>query len=407
MGDVKTLCREAAERIEKVHIAPFLGMKDPVFLISDTYPGVWLEHVYDSVFYALQHPERVDVAIHTLHLFIDRQKEDGQLPFCVLNGAKVNRPPEKLAGYSQIQECVSFARLCYMVCGLVEDRNLLEWCYEACAKWVNWIAAHRMTTGRGLTEMFVGYDTGHDNSSRLAGLTCDGLYAVDGVAQNAAILPPNDPVAPIGAVDMSCNYYGNLITLAKMARELGREEEANAWDQRAKDVKQALFAHCYDREDAFFYDVDKNGRKRKYLSSTIFHLFIEEVLDPEEDKALIEEIYTRHIKNPAEFWTEYPFPSMAMNDPSIEGHKDNNCWGYYSQGLIALRATLWMDRYGFGRDMDYLCEKWVQAWTKHSDKVRFGQELDPITGVPTACSQYYSSCMLFYLYAAKRLGMDA
>jgi hypothetical protein len=32
-----------------------------------------------------------------------------------------------------------------------------------------------------------------------------------------------------------------------------------------------------------------------------------------------------------------------------------------------------------------------------------GQELDPISGVPTECSEWYSSTMLFYLYAAKRL----
>lgn len=34
--------------------------------------------------------------------------------------------------------------------------------------------------------------------------------------------------------------------------------------------------------------------------------------------------------------------------------------------------------------------------------VPFGQELDPVTGIPSPCSQYYSSTMLFYLYAARR-----
>ena len=42
----------------------------------------------------------------------------------------------------------------------------------------------------------------------------------------------------------------------------------------------------------FFYDVDKHVNKRRYLSSTIFNLFLEKVLDREEDADAIEFIYT-------------------------------------------------------------------------------------------------------------------
>lgn len=152
------------------------------------------------------------------------------------------------------------------------------------------------------------------------------------------------------------------------------------------------------------YDADKNGNKRKYISSTIFHLFLEKVLDREEDKELIEKIYIRHIKNDKEFWTNYPFPSMAICDKSCESHADFNCWGYYTQGLIVLRCIRWMDYYNMCKDFDYICEKWLEAWTSCFDYFKFGQEIDPITGEPTKSSEWYSSCMLMYLYAAKRLG---
>ena len=36
-------------------------------------------------------------------------------------------------------------------------------------------------------------------------------------------------------------------------------------------------ANCFDEEDAFFYDVDRSGCKRKHKSSTTFHLFLERV----------------------------------------------------------------------------------------------------------------------------------
>lgn len=82
-----------------------------------------------------------------------------------------------------------------------------------------------------------------------------------------------------------------------------------------------LFARCLDREDCFFYDLDKNGRKRKY---------------------------------------------------------------------------------GFSAELERLCEAWVTAWTEHFDEFKLGQELDPITGVPSPSSEWYSSTMLFYIYAVEK-----
>ena len=184
-----------------------------------------------------------------------------------------------------------------------------------------------------------------------------------------------------------------------MANELGEKESALDWQNQANAVKEQLFSLCFNKEDCFFYDVDKNGNQRKYLSSTIFHLFLEGVLDREKDADLIAELYEKHLSNPNEFATPYPYPSMAVSDPSCKDKTDFNCWGYYTQGLIALRATLWMQQYGFDKEFDYLCNQWLKAWTEHFDKIKMGQELHPITGVPTNSSEWYSSTMLFYMFA--------
>jgi neutral trehalase len=201
--------------------------------------------------------------------------------------------------------------------------------------------------------------------------------------------------------DNNAVYYGTLIALSNMAKELG--ENAEHWEKKAEAVREKLFEICYDGNDDFFYDVDKNGRQRKYLSSTIFHLFMEGVLDKNEDKELMEEIYRRHISNEKEFNTPYPYPAMAVCDPSSLRHKKPNSWGYYSQGLIALRSTLWMEKYGFTEELDRLAETWLEAWTGCYDDFKLGQELDPISGEPSGCSEWYSSTMLFYLFAAERL----
>lgn len=390
------------ERLDTVHVGCFEGMDKPLLLISTQYPGIWLEHVYDSVFYAMRDRTKLYLAENTVDLFISYQREDGQLPCFVLDRSKMTGAYQDAVGYSQIQECVSFARLCLFVYRMNGKKDFLEKIYVASKKWVSWLRANRMTRGQGIVEAFVGFDTGHDNSGRLSGLSCIGNYRIDGVRQNASIMPEGDEVAPLITVDMNCNFYATLTALSEMARALELEGESEKWSAEAADVKKKLFELCFNAEDCFFYDVDKNGNQRKYLSSTIFQLFMEGVLDKETDAELIKGIYDRHISNPDEFATPYPYPSMAISDPSCEGHALRNCWGYYSQGLIALRTTLWMDEYGFGKDFDCLCKKWAQAWTEHFDTLKMGQELDPITGIPTQSSEWYSSTMLFYLYAVNR-----
>lgn len=403
---INELYEMALKKITDEHIRCFKGMDKPLFLISTQYPGLWMEHIYDSVFLARLESEFVNIAENAINLFIDRQLNNGQLPFRILDGNKTQKnPDEESMSYSQIQECVSFFTLALEVYEMNKDKLFLEKVYNSGKKWDEWLRKYRMTLQRGLIEMFVGFDTGHDNSGRLEGMACKGNYCVDGVPQNAMVIPPDDGVAPIIAVDMNCNFYGNEKALAKMARILGKNEDADAWERSAAEIKTRIFECCYDKKDAFFYDVDRSGNKRRYKSSTIFHLFMERVLDKVDDKAIIDKIYKEHIKNPNEFWTPFPFPSMAINDPSVKDHAKFNSWGYYTQGLIVLRCSRWMDHYGYGENYDYILGKWLDAWTFNYETIKFAQEIDPINGEPTKSSEWYSSCMLSYIYAARRLGL--
>lgn len=391
---IRILYQQVLTRIRTVHIKPFPDHPQPLFLISDTYPGVWLEHVYDAVCWADLEPSMSDVAKSQVRLFIEHQKADGQLPCFVLDTSNPHAANYPIAvGYGQIQECVSFTKLCLDVFEQTGDTAFLRETYEACVRWDRWLVSHRMTQGSGLIELFCEFDTGHDNSRRLAGLPQSCPNGDAGVLGDGEVLP-------LYAPDMNAVFYGSRRALAQMAVLLGRQEEASVWQQRASDVKQALFQICYDGEDAFFYDVDRMGQKRKFRSILIANLFQEHVLDGE----VAERIYETHLKNPAEFWTPYPFPSMAISDPASVQDRDGNSWGFYSQGLTALRALRWMDAYGKGADLEIVMERWIRALIQPGMHP-FSQELHPITGVRSNSSSWYSSSMLFFLHAVRRLGL--
>ena len=73
---IKQNYEAALDRIKTRHIGCFKGHEKPVFLISETYPGVWLEHAYDSVFFAKLDGSYLEIAKNTLELFLDNQKEN-------------------------------------------------------------------------------------------------------------------------------------------------------------------------------------------------------------------------------------------------------------------------------------------------------------------------------------------
>jgi len=370
------------DRIYDHHLRLWGGSEGNVFFISDTYPGLWLEHTYDGIVWADYMPGEHAVSCNQVRLFLRHQKPDGQLP-CYVWANEI--------GYSQIQECVSFGQLCWDAYMQLNDKEYLKEAYAALCKWDKWLCANRMTMGKGLIELFCLYDTGHDNSARLADIPnpCPDLYGSQ---------PADAPALPILAPDMNAVFYGNRMACAQMAEDLGLAAEADQWREKAADVKKRMIELLYDEDDEFFYDVDCNGVKRKHLSISISNVFTEHVMDQE----MADRVYNRHMKNPKEFWTEYPFPSMAISDPGSIKDRDGNSWGYYTQGLTALRCARWMDHYGYSADYNHLLSRWVEAITR-SD-MNFSQELDPITGDMSKSSEWYSSAMLLYVYACRRLG---
>lgn len=370
----------------KEHIKPIYNLKNEMIMISNTYKGVWLEHVFDSIMYGILYND-YNIAKNTILNFINYQDEYGQYPYSI----KDELGPK----YNQIQECVSFIGLAFMIYEKINDNDFLNIIYKSGKRWVDFIYKYRMTRGLNLVEMFVGYDTGHDNSSRLNEMTYKQNYSSD------SKICPKSKRTPICALDMSCNLYKTLITLAKIANKLNLEEDNIKYNNLAKEVKESIFRYLYDNDTNYFYDLDSDNNLFKIKSSSIFHLFLEDVLDINEDKELVDNIVNNYLLNEEEFNTNYPIPSISK----AEENKIimDNSWGYYSQALIALRCYLWMDKYNLKDVYDNILKKWVEGLNKNFNINPMAQELDPNSGISTKSSPWYSSSMLLYIYACKRL----
>lgn len=355
-----------------------LDFPHPVLIEGGVYPGIWLEcGPLESAVYGRFFPE---VAIASHQIFFHYQREDGWLPYNVRADNRV--------GFSQIQMVVPIAATAWETAQATGREDFLLQAYTACGRWDAWLMANRSTRGTGLCELFCEYDTGHDNSPRVRGLP---RACPDGDARNCADVRKLPWLAP----DLSATVYGGRVALAAMASALGRRVEADAWRERAETLRAEIVRLCYDAEDAFFYDVDRDGNFIRVRGDVITRVFGEHV----PDQQLFEQIYQQHIKDPQAFWTPYPLPSIAANDPSFDRSLPLNSWGGATQALTALRAPRWMLHYGKEDDLRHLMTRWVTALLRADG---FQQQMNPWTG-EFSTSPGYSPAMCVFIDFVDRL----
>jgi len=359
------------------NIIQVYGYANPVLVEGAEYAGIWLEcGPMEGAIYGIINPQ---VAKDNHRIFFQQQHEDGYLP-CWVRKDRI--------GTAQIQMVVPIAATAFSVFQMTGDTTFLAEAYQACVKWDSWLEKYRNTRKTGLCEAFCEYDTGHDNSPRWENLPKK-------CPEDNARLCPAVGSLPYLAPDLSATVYGGRLALAQMARQLGNPD-AEKWTMKAEETRRALLALCFDPETLCFYDLDKNNRFIRIRGDALTRVLSEHVVD----QALFELIYTQQIKNPQAFWTPYPLPSIAADDPKFVRDIPRNSWGGASQALTALRAPRWFDHYGKSTDLVYMMGKWIQALVKSDG---FRQQIDPWSGEFTPAGDGYSPAMLVMLDYTQRL----
>lgn len=355
------------------------GYEHPVLIEGGSYRGIWLEcGPLEGLVYE-KHAPGISKACH--EVFFHHQREDGYLP-CWVSGDK--------AGSHSIQMVVPIAATALETADLTGDEAFLARAYEACSRWDQWLSANRNTRGTGLCEAFCQFDTGHDGSPRFMGLPCESPGDDASVCPQAGRLPYLAP-------DLSATVYGGRIALAAMANRLGKPGDANAWREKAEEIRQLIIKHCYDPEDESFYDLDVDSNFIRIRGDALTRVFGEHVVD----QPMFERIYAHHIKNPDAFWTPYPLPSIAADDPSFVQELPRNSWGGASQALTALRAPRWFEYYGKSTDLTHLMRRWVEAILRAP---AFMQQMNPWTG-DFSTSEGYSPAMCVFIDFVDRMGI--
>jgi hypothetical protein len=355
----------------------------PVLIEGAEYQGVWLECApHEGLVYSVVDSQ---IGFANNDIFLQHQNSEGYLP-CFLRKGET--------GSAHVQTVVPFAATAlewWSLYGQPAAGDFLRRAYEGASRYDQWLRTYRNTRNTGLCEVFCEYDTGHDRSPRWKGIPreCPG--------KDARICPDVSSL-PFLAPDLSATVYGGRLALAQMARALNLPDaEARRWEEAAEEIRLALMKHCFDEEDGCFYDRDAQGNFIRIRSEVLGCVLREHAVP----QPLFEQIYERHIKNPEAFWTPYPLPSVAADDPQFVHPIPANSWGGASQALTALRAPRWFDHYGKHEDLVHLMKQWIHAMIRDGS---FRQQLDPWTGEFTQQgADRYSPAMLCAVDFVSRL----
>lgn len=373
----------------------------PMLVEGAVYPGVWMEcGPLEALVYAKlgtmipagEGTTPLQVARANHMAFFKVQHEDGQIPSSIKLSGEV--------GFGQIQMVVPIAATAWELAQMTKDEELLSTAYTACAKWDAWLLRYRNTRGTGLTEGFCTYDSGMDNSPRWAGIP-------NRCPDNDARKSPAIATMPRLSPDLSATTYGARVALAAMARGLGKNDDAARWEESAEAIRLLILAKLWSEEDASFFDLDAQGKFVKVRSIVNARVLSEHVLklDQARDKRIFHELWTRQLGNPKAFWSKYPFPSSALDDPTFVRPIPRNSWGGASQALTALRTSRWMAHYGKEKEHRVLMRAWVEAIERSGG---FRQQMDPLSGDFTMIDPSgYSPAALVYLDFLRQLGVTS
>lgn len=114
------------------------------------------------------------------------------------------------------------------------------------------------------------------------------------------------------AVDLNCWLYLDRLELARMARSLGRVDEAERWTRQAGDLRKAIHRVHWSDEWGLFNDVLEDGSISRCLTPVVFWPLWVGVATQEQAAQCLP-----YLADPKVFASPWPVPSVALDHPAF------------------------------------------------------------------------------------------
>jgi Mannosylglycerate hydrolase MGH1-like glycoside hydrolase domain len=228
----------------------------------------------------------------TILTFLDRQRDDGSLP-----GILYVDGEHPTASY--------FADWGASVLAVDEvhpDLSFLEATWSPLCRYADHLDETRDVDASGLFRVLDPYETGQETMSRYT--------AVDAGSDRHHF----DYRLDLYGVDITVYAFRLRRALARIARSLGRNDEARSHDAAADRIAAAVRSRMWDEEAGLFFDVDpRTGSRTAVRAAVCFYPWMTDITGAVHVAGL-----ERNLFDPGSFGTPFPVPSTAASDPTFD-----------------------------------------------------------------------------------------
>jgi len=247
------------------------------------YIGSWQ---WDNFFHALAY-RHVDarLAQDQLRILIDHQREDGMIPDAVHDEGVVTHLDFPVD--ADVTKPPLMAWAAWKLYEFDHDREFLNEIYGPIVRWNTWWFEKNDPDRNGLCEYQHPFSSGLDDS------------------------PLWDEGMPVESPDLNTYLVLQQQDLARIAHEIGEEEDAARWEQLAQAMLQRLINMRWDDRAGLFWAVRQGQRVPVLTPLSLFPLLTGQLPRTISDR-LVE-----HLVDPNEFWSKFPVPSVALDDPKF------------------------------------------------------------------------------------------
>jgi len=253
------------------------------------YVGVWQ---WDAYFHALAYRHLdMHLAQDQIRILLDHQREDGMIPDAVHDEGAVthlNFPVD-----ADVTKPPLLAWAAWKLYEQGNDREFLNEIYEPIVRWNDWWFEKNDLDGNGLCEYHHPFSSGLDDS------------------------PLWDDGVPVESPDLNTYLYLQQDCLSKIARVIGLDSDAEIWQKRAQAMAQRMIDVTWDANAGLFWATRNGSRVNVRTPFNLFPLITGQM--PFDIAARL----VAHLTDEHQFWSRYPVPSVAMDDPKYD---PNQMW---------------------------------------------------------------------------------
>lgn len=200
------------------------------------------------------------------------------------------------------------------------DDAFLRQLYPALSRYAEWLLSTRDAEESGLFDLLDWREAGHGGRSRFVAL------GTDPGAGNAS--GERSEPHRLKGVDLTVFAYRLMRALESVAPRAGQRGAARRWRREAERTAVAVRGSMWDADAGMFSDVDPaTGRRTGVRAAVCFYPYLTDLADERHVDGL-----ERNLLDPARFWTTFPAPSLALDDPLFDayapwkGRRHDSAW---------------------------------------------------------------------------------